>query len=237
MLVEPNLADPSGICFKCWSSTYAGYICPACNMSRCVAFQDVSSSKPLPSDLLGRIYIVNTAQPPRPHQLLVLNLDALSDVITRLSAVRQNYDSFPVPEFGVCAALHYVGPKGGFCPICDQMYMDSRLHSVILDDEFASYEFNYRGMSELPGVGDKMYLPAGTATAVEPDFPPIHVGYAELAEIFTDVLEEPIPSTTSAFTNLLVTKNILSYRFEDASQGDPRAPADVSNPQTIAPLA
>ena len=170
--------------------------------------------------------------------LLVLKHEAFANVLTRIGEARQNHDYLPVPEFGVCVVMHHVGPTGGFCPRCDQMGgMVSHLRRVILDDEFANYEFNYRGMCELPGVSSKRSLPAGMATAVEPDLSTMQVGYTELAEIFTDVIHKPLPPTQEAFLELLVTRNILSHRFEGASQGDPRAPADVSNPQTIAHIA
>ena len=238
MIVEPDLEDPSGMCFKCWSSTYAGYICPTCNMSRCVAFKDVKASEPLPCDVLARTYVIDLANPPRPHQLLVLTQEALGNVLTRIGEARHNYDYHPVPEFGVCAVMHHVGPKGGFCPRCDQMGgFTSRLRRVTLGEEYANYDFHYRGLCDLPGVSSKRALPAGTATAVEPDLYSLQVGLLQLTEIFTDVIHEPLPATQEDFLELLVTRNILSHRFEGASQGDPRAPADVSNPQTIAPIA
>ena len=91
--------------------------------------------------------------PPRPHKLFVMKPEGLAKIRTRIEVSQVNKDiQRPVRDLGVCAAMHYVGPKGGYCPLCDESRgVESRLRHVILGEEFAAFDFDYLGMSGLPG--------------------------------------------------------------------------------------
>ena len=84
-------------------------------MARTVTIKSAMALGTVPWSSLARTYDPLVGDP-RPHQLYMVKQEALATILHTIAGTQGTPVFFPVPEFGVCAKLHYVGPKGGVLP-------------------------------------------------------------------------------------------------------------------------
>ena len=132
---------------------------------------------------------------PRPHELFVVKEEVLAKILRTVEGTHGIPVFCPVPKFGVCLKLHYVGPRGGYCPLCDmEDGVDSRLLRVALIDEFPDHYFDYSGLFSMRGVEWQIWLCLPAAIDVDDDLPYLEVGRAVLVAFLWNVVGARVPS-------------------------------------------
>jgi hypothetical protein len=159
--------------------------------------------------------------------LRLTDTDLVERFLTVNGWIGDPLDSYKeVTDFGVCAVMHCVGPRGGYCVICDEMGIsNSRLMAVEMEgDELADYTFGYLGLGEADGVNITRMIRHNTDTTVGAGCPTLYVSQFELWELYTDVMGGRLPNKENELIRIFVDKGILckieTVNGNTATEGD-----------------
>ena len=217
----------SGVCPRCWSGGDVGYVCRVCNMAHYAGVWSIDKKQREPCEVMFRTYH-GFCQARDVYDTLSLTNTELVERFVELNGWKRDtaLSYRDVAEFGVCAVMHCVGPRGGYCVVCDDCGIsDSRLMEVEMEgDDLADYAFNYLALGDADGVKITRMIRASTDTTVGADCPTHFVSSMDLWELYNDIIGCRFPPANDELIRIFVNRGILckieTVNENTATEGD-----------------
>jgi hypothetical protein len=205
----------SGVCTKCWNAGDVGYVCRTCNMGYYQAVWNFDTKERAPCDAIFRGNRIFGAKREAPREIKdgsIQNGVQMFDVDLRRSFTLTHTTDEEwkyIDTQGLCDKLHYVGQIGGYCPLCDDENIPSRLRDVAVDANVGKYTIDYVAFAMAEGVKKLVSIPLKTDVTFEEIPPPLIFGEIEVFNLVRYVMNSYLPQRIDDKAKYLVKLGIL----------------------------